>query len=143
MARFLEKENKSYKDLRKELEDRGFIRATEKPRLPRLKEIAIANEIALFKQVDNERERFKTIADLLKDISKTDFQFERRSYRLPELQRIATARDINLKVKERKIIDGWIGKPKGLLQVLWETGWINLDVPLKTYVKAGQPGRDF
>ena len=45
-------ENKSYKDLRKELEDRGFIRSTEKPRLPRLKQIAIANDIALVKRVD-------------------------------------------------------------------------------------------
>jgi hypothetical protein len=136
-------ENKSYKDLRKELTDRGFIRATEKPRLPSLKQIAIANDIALVKRVDNEKERFKTIADLLEDISKTNFQFERRSYRLPELQGIATAREINLKVKEKKLVEGWTGKPKGLLQVLWETGWIDPDVPLKTYVKAGKPGRDF
>jgi hypothetical protein len=35
--------------LRKELTDRGFLRATEKPRLPSLKQIAIANDIALVK----------------------------------------------------------------------------------------------
>jgi hypothetical protein len=136
-------ENKSYKELRIELTDRGFLRASQKPRLPKLKEIAIANSIALIKRVNNEKERLKTIADLLEEISKTDFQFERRSYRLPELQGIATARNIDLKVKENKLIEGWVGKPKGLLQVLWETGWINPDVPLKTYIKSGKPGRDF
>jgi hypothetical protein len=135
--------NKTYKDLRKELEDEGLIRATQKPRLLKLKEIAIANNIALAKKVSNQKERFKTIADLLEDISKTDFQFERRSYRLPELQGIATARNIDLKVIESKLIEGWAGKPKGLLQVLWETGWINPDVDLKKYIKAGKPGRDF
>jgi hypothetical protein len=122
---------------------KGFIRATQKPRLSTLKEIALANDITLVKKVNNQKECFKTIADLLEEISKTDFQFERRSYRLPELQGIATARNINLKVKEKKLIEGWAGKPKGLLQVLWETRWINPDVPLKNHIKAGKPGQDF
>jgi hypothetical protein len=99
-----------------------------------LKEIAIANHIALPKKVDNQKERFKMIADLLEEISKTNFQFERRGYRLPELQGVATDRNINLKVKERKLIEEWSGEPKGLLQVLWETGskLVNQDVILKT-----------
>ncbi len=49
-------ENKSYKDLRKELTDRGFIQATEKPRLPSLKQITVANDIALVKCVDNKKD---------------------------------------------------------------------------------------
>jgi hypothetical protein len=99
-------ENKSYKDLRKELEDKGYIRATQKPRLSTLKEIAIANDITLVKKVSNQKERFKTIANLLEEISKTDFQFERRSYCLPKLQGMATARNMNLKVKEKKLNEG-------------------------------------
>jgi hypothetical protein len=67
----------------------------------------------------------------------------KRSYDLPELQGIATAQNIDLKVKERTLVEGWAGKPKGLLQVLWGTGWINPDVALKEYIKAGKPGCDF
>jgi hypothetical protein len=27
-------------------------------------------------------------------------------------------------VEEQKVKEGWLGKPKGMLQVLWEHGWI-------------------
>jgi hypothetical protein len=46
-------------------------------------------------------------------------------------------------VKERKLVNVWTGKPKGLLQVLCETGWINPDADLKKYIKAGKLGHDF
>jgi hypothetical protein len=29
-------------------------------------------------------------------------------------------------VEEQKVKEGWLGKPKGMLQVLWERGWIDL-----------------
>jgi hypothetical protein len=28
-------------------------------------------------------------------------------------------------VEEQKVKEGWLGKPKGMLQVLWERGWID------------------
>jgi hypothetical protein len=32
---------------------------------------------------------------------------------------------------KRKKIKGWVGKPEGLLEVLWwETKWINLELPV-------------
>jgi hypothetical protein len=47
--------------------------------------------------------------------------------RLVDIQRAATNNGIPLEETSQKKIDGWEGKPKGLLQVLWERGWINND----------------
>ena len=42
-----------------------------------------------------------------------------------ELNDLAKLNDIALTYETTKIEEGWLGKPKGLLQVLWERGWIN------------------
>jgi hypothetical protein len=51
----------------------------------------------------------KTIAQLIDAISSAGFWFERRRYCLPELQEIATIWKIILLVKERKLVEGWVG----------------------------------
>ena len=33
---------------------------------------------------------------------------------------------------------GWIGEPKGIRQVLWETGWINTSLPKTSYTLKGK-----
>jgi hypothetical protein len=88
-----------------------------------LEELATQNGIELTKQLNNQKERPKTIAELIEELSATNFRFDRRSYCLPELQETATIRNIILVVKERKLVEGWAGKPLGLKQMLWETGW--------------------
>ena len=48
--------------------------------------------------------------------------------KLVDLQRAATTNGISIEEVSQKIIEGWEGKPKGLLQVLWERGWVdNMD----------------
>ena len=42
-----------------------------------------------------------------------------------KLQEICEKRNLPTKFTERVIKEGWIGKPKGALQVLFERGWIN------------------
>ena len=46
-------------------------------------------------------------------------------------------------MEERIVDEGWVGKPKGLLQVLWETGWINPDKPRSKYKKSAKKDRDY
>jgi len=41
---------------------------------------------------------------------------------------------ISYEVDEDEILEGWIGKPKGLLQVLWERGWIDPSEKMQNYV---------
>ena len=41
------------------------------------------------------------------------------------IQKLATSRGIPIEEEIPKIIEGWAGKPKGMLQILWECGFIN------------------
>jgi len=52
-----------------------------------------------------------------------------------EIQRLAIENGIELEEEIDETTQGWLNQPKGLLQVLWERGWINPDVPLSDYIK--------
>lgn len=42
-----------------------------------------------------------------------------------ELEHIAKEHDLPVTSEEKVIDEGWIGKPKGALQILFERGWID------------------
>jgi hypothetical protein len=42
-----------------------------------------------------------------------------------ELKKIAENNGIRTIFQEQKKEEGWEGKPKGMLQVLWEQGWVD------------------
>ena len=42
-----------------------------------------------------------------------------------DLEELARKNSIALTYETDVIEEGWLGKPKGLLQVLWERGWID------------------
>jgi hypothetical protein len=68
----------------------------------------------------------KTIAELKSELAPLGVLNDRRNYRLKELQEIAGQKSVETKkvrVTEKK---GWEGRAKGLLQVLWERGWIDV-----------------
>ena len=54
-----------------------------------------------------------------------------------ELRTIAEDNDLLTKETSAKVIEGWEEKPKGLLQVLWERGWID-DSNLQQYTLKGK-----
>jgi hypothetical protein len=35
-------------------------------------------------------------------------------------------RNISVTIEEQNVKEGWLGKPKGMLQIVWEPGWIDL-----------------
>jgi hypothetical protein len=45
--------------------------------------------------------------------------------KLMDIQAAARNNGIPLEIKKTKFHEGWEEKPKGLLQVLWERGWID------------------
>ena len=45
----------------------------------------------------------------------------------PELQDLCRKHDIEIQKVKEKVINGWVGQPKGMLQILWERGWIDED----------------
>ena len=44
---------------------------------------------------------------------------------LKEIQQVAVQLNIPLDYTRSKVIEGWQSKPKGMLQILWERGFIN------------------
>jgi hypothetical protein len=62
----------------------------------------------------------------------------RRGYSLKELVEIATANNIAVENEQDKVEPGWVGKPKGIFQVLHERGWIDLNMPRSMYTLTGK-----
>jgi hypothetical protein len=52
--------------------------------------------------------------------------------KLKDLQAAATLHGMSIEEQKEKVIEGWKGKSKGLIHVLWERGWINTTIS-KTY----------
>jgi hypothetical protein len=72
------------------------------------------------------RTRNKTISELKAELEPFNTLNSRRSYRLLELQELARAHGVDVKIIEKtREKKGWQGQAKGLLQVLWERGWID------------------
>jgi hypothetical protein len=114
-----------------------------RPSIQNLRALAEANGILTKTTVDNRVHRDKTIEELKNELANTRFTFEHRNYRLPELQELLTARDIAITFTHPRILEGWCGKPKGPLQVLFERGKIDRDVPRRSYKENRTKGTDF
>jgi hypothetical protein len=59
-----------------------------------------------------------------------------------ELQQFAKSNDVALEVESDKVIEGWEGKAKGLLQVLWERGFIDPSKKPSWYTMHGNKDAD-
>jgi hypothetical protein len=68
----------------------------------------------------------KTKKDLAAKLSVPGLLLEPSKFKLEKLQEMASAQNISLQKIMPNIEAGWVGKQKGLLQVLWERGWIDL-----------------
>jgi hypothetical protein len=54
-----------------------------------------------------------------------------------QAQGMCVAQNIPTKYTEREVKEGWEGKAKGIEQILWERGWIDVNWPRKDYSKLG------
>jgi hypothetical protein len=69
--------------------------------------------------------REKTKKELAEELSLPGATINPRKQKLEELQEKARKRNISTDKDVQSIQQGWEGKQKGLLQVLWERGWID------------------
>jgi len=68
--------------------------------------------------------------------AKLGSSFKAQTYRsLEELKILANNNNIAVEVEEDEVDLGWMHKSKGLLQVLWERGWIDPNENINNYVK--------
>ena len=81
----------------------------------------------------------KNIAELLEEFECTHgFQLQNKKYRRAEVEQLAKQFNTPLIVEIPVISEGWTGKRKGLLQVLWERGFIDTNQPLSNYTLDGK-----
>ena len=76
----------------------------------------------------NQRQRKKIITKSKKELKiklKLKGHFVRGHCGRDELEQLASKYKIELTTEIDVVEDGWLGKPKGLLQVLWERGWVD------------------
>ena len=91
------------------------------------------------------REVPKTKEELYKELNDAGVELGRfiNKIRKAELIEKATLKGIPInKQSGRNEIEGWVGKPKGLLQVLWERGWID-EGQLQEYKKEHPEQHNF
>ena len=71
----------------------------------------------------------KTKEDLVRELNVNQIQkIDSQKMKMPELQILAEDRGISLQKPKVITKQGWLGAPKGLLQVLWERGWIDEEI---------------
>lgn len=81
--------------------------------------------------------RKKVKAELLVELRKAGYDTTKKRYLVSELEALCRERNIPLTADEPKVIQGWLGKPKGMLQILYERGHIDTK-SIKSYTKTGR-----
>ena len=46
-------------------------------------------------------------------------------YLKEDLVALCGKQNISITIEEQDVTEGWLGKQKGMLQILWERGWID------------------
>ena len=75
--------------------------------------------------------------DLCEDLQRLGFNT--RGKTIKEVQELATSQNLPITVEENDIIKGWVGKPKGMRQVLWERGLLDPHVTYVAKIKKDDP----
>ena len=65
--------------------------------------------------------------------------FNTRGKTIKEVQELATSQNMPIRVEENDIVEGWVGKPKGIRQVLWERGLLDPQVTYVAKIKRDDP----
>jgi hypothetical protein len=65
--------------------------------------------------------------------------FNTRGKTIKEVQELATSQNIPIRGEEDDIVEGWVGKPKGIRQVLWERGLLDPQVTYVALIKKDDP----
>jgi hypothetical protein len=94
-----------------------------------LQHLAPENGIELTRLVGMQANRAKACAKLATNIQASRLTLKQQKYQLKEIQELDISCNLDIWVIERKKIEGWARKPKGLFQVLWETRLINPELP--------------
>jgi hypothetical protein len=77
------------------------------------------------RQLGTAKSRAKTKIELLKDLRQSCYDTTKQRYLKDDLLALCGQQNLPTTIKEQGVKEGWLGKPKGMLQILWERGWID------------------
>jgi len=80
-------------------------------------DIAKALDVGIFNQAMS-----KSMKHLRKDLQEASVNLPLGRPKLADLQILALQHRLQITIAKQKILPGWEGKPKGILQILWECG---------------------
>jgi hypothetical protein len=93
----------------------GPFNMTEEERQARRYDVVIGGKVT----------KKRTKAEILKDIRNATGNAMHGFKTVDEVHQLAALHDIAIEVEVDKVKAGWVGKPKGLLQILWERGFVD------------------
>ena len=121
---------KTLPELRADIKDKGSNLSNRSGR-KKVEEEANRLGIPLKKKVNTWEEKEKTVSELKADLGRAGVTLDRqRVYRKPDLLELAAQNNVSTTKTTRKLTHqngGFLGKPKGMKQVLWERGWLDPD----------------
>ena len=77
------------------------------------------------RQLGTAKTRNKTKIELLKDLRQSGYDTTKQRYLKADLLALCGQRAISVTVEVGQVKEGWLGKPKGMLQIICERGWID------------------
>ena len=77
------------------------------------------------RQLGTAKTRNKLKIELLKDLRESGYDTTRQRFLKEELLALCEQRNLPVTIEEAEVKDGWLERPKGMLQILWERGWID------------------
>jgi hypothetical protein len=100
-----------------------------------LKKVVKDNKILQQKVVPNVRTVKKNKEQLIRELRERGVETQGK---YDKIARAAQLINIQLTYEEQTVKEGWVGKPKGALQILWERGFINPDKGITWYTWDGR-----
>jgi hypothetical protein len=77
------------------------------------------------RQLGTAKARAKNKIELLRELRQSGYDTTKQRYLKEDLVALCGPRNISITMEEQKVKEGWLGKPKGMLQILWKHGWID------------------
>ena len=78
--------------------------------------------------------------DLCEELEKIGISTKGKT--LKDVQEIAAAKNIRITPEECDILEGWLGKPKGIKQILWERWLLDPNVQYVAKIKKNDPNEE-
>ena len=97
----------------------------------------INRELHRYDEVKGKKVKKRLKKDMCQDLERLGFNV--RGKTIKEVQEMATAANLPTMVQEDDVVEGWVGKPKGIKQVLWERGLLDPQVTYASKIKKDDP----